>query len=462
MHELERIPTSVPGLDQVLLGGIPRYSLTLVSGAPGSGKTIMVQQILFGAATAAAPALYATTLSEPMLKLARYQRTLAFFNEDEVGSSVRLLDLGVPLRQGGLEAALEALGTAVRQFRPALLAIDSFKAMGDMVADEKTWRLFIYDLAARLPVWGVTAFLVGEYGEGDLVHRPEFAVADCILHLYGTDDIRLQRRQLRVMKLRGSGFMRGEHLVGIGPAGIRVYPRRGPGEAPPAADPGTVVSSGIPGLDALLGGGLRRGTTALCLGPSGVGKTLLALSFAAAQAAAGRPGLYMTFEEGADSVRGYLHQLGLQAAGLNIRHLSPVELDLDMAAAEILEEARAGTYQWVVLDGIGALKDLPVHARGYQLFLWDLVTALRRLGVLTLMTLDTGDPFGPARLTDNMFSVLADVIVLLRYLPSALEMGRGLMVIKARGLAHETRLVRFTIGSGGLLLGDAVASEELR
>lgn len=466
MYTLDRIPTSVPGLDQVLMGGIPRYSLTLVSGAPGSGKTILVQQILFGAATAEAPAIYAVTLSEPALKLARYQRTLAFFNEEAIGKSIHLLDLGFSLRRDGLGATLEALDAAVRHHRPALLAVDSFKAMGDMVSDEKSWRTFVFELASRLPIWGVTAFLVGEYEEADLVRRPEFAIADCILHLYGTEDVRLQRRQLRVMKLRGSGFMRGEHLLSIGPGGIRVYPRRDDREMAPVADTGTILTSGVPGMDSLLGGGLRQGAVALYAGPSGSGKTVLALSFAAAQAAAGRPGLYVTFEEVPENLWLYLAQMGHPTGELqnhlHICHVSPVELDLDMQAVQILDEIRSGRYTWVVLDGIGALRDLPVHSRGYHLFMWDLIAALRRLGVAVILTLDTGDPFGRAQLTDQMFSVLADVVVLLRYLPSSRELGRGLMVMKARGMAHDTRLVRFAIGPRGVTLGSAVGSEELR
>ncbi|BDG62346.1 ATPase domain-containing protein [Caldinitratiruptor microaerophilus] len=465
MDAIERIATSVPGLDQVLQGGIPRYALTLVSGAPGSGKTILVQQVLFGAARPEAPAVYATTLSEPPLKLARYQRTLTFFQQDMVGRSIHLLDLGTPLRRGGLEAAFDALDQAVRQRRPALLAIDSFKAMGDMAADDRSWRTFIFDLAARLPIWGVTAFLVGEYEEADLVSRPEFAVADCILHLYGTEDHRLQRRHLRVMKLRGSGFLRGEHLLSIGPDGIRVYPRRDLRDYAPVAAPGGRVTSGVPGLDDLMGGGLFQGSVALYAGPSGSGKTVLALSFAAAQAAAGRPGLYVSFEEPADHLREYVARLSLDSGDggcLHLRHLSPVELDLDMQAVQLLEEVRAGGYTWVVLDGVGSLRDLPVHARGYQLFLWDLVTALRRLGVATILTLDTGDPFGRAHLSDQMLSVLADTVMVLRYLPSDQELARGLMVMKMRGSAHDTRLVRFTIGAGGVSLGAAVGSEELR
>ncbi len=223
---IEKIITGIPGLDQILKGGIPRFSTLLIAGKPGTGKTILTQNILFNNA-GDHKVLYITTLSEPQIKVLRYQQQFAFFDSSKVMDSVIFRDLGSTIRQKGVLEALSAIDALVREHQPALLAIDSFKAIGDILATPNDFRNFIADLTIRLSVWECTALLVGEYAEDSLENQPEAAIVDGIMYLYGTEERKRQKRYLRVLKMRGTDYIAGEHDLHISGTGVEVYPRWG-------------------------------------------------------------------------------------------------------------------------------------------------------------------------------------------------------------------------------------------
>ncbi|KXG77257.1 Circadian clock protein kinase KaiC [Fervidicola ferrireducens] len=209
----------------ILGGGIPLYSLNIVSGAPGSGKIIFVQNIIFNSARDGLRSLYLTTVSESQFKMVRHLQEFDFFSDEFLGDKFIYGDLGAFVRKQGPDKILGYLTDMVKKHKPNIVVIDSFKAIRDLFPDEKTFKAFVYDLAATLSIWEVTVFLVGEYEEKELTVLSEFAVADGIFHLYGQEEKRFQKRYLRILKMRGTSFEQGEHLFEITPAGIKVYPR---------------------------------------------------------------------------------------------------------------------------------------------------------------------------------------------------------------------------------------------
>jgi circadian clock protein KaiC len=185
------LPTAVPGLDEVLGGGIPEYSFNLIAGAPGTGKTTLSQQIMFALANPERPALHFTVAGEPSLKLLRYQQQFDFFDTAKVGSSVHYVNLSAAVEQG-LEAVLQAIQGEVEQVSPAVVVVDSFRAVVRAATGGKRRRMkmqrFLERLAIQLTSWEATTFLVGEYGEGESTDSAVFTVADWVLWLYQSID----------------------------------------------------------------------------------------------------------------------------------------------------------------------------------------------------------------------------------------------------------------------------------
>jgi circadian clock protein KaiC len=200
--------------------------------------------------------LYFTTLSEPAPKLIRYTQMFEFFDKDIMNEGFKFIDLGSALREGGPQKAMERITEIVEEEQPDIVAIDSFKAIHDLVGSPEISRTFVYDLAVHLSLWSVTTFLVGEYTLDQINESPEFAIADAIIYM-GTETAELSSlREFQVRKLRGSDFNSGKHFFEISSDGIHVYPRVGT-----LKETGTIkyegrIHSGVPGLDEMLHGGI--------------------------------------------------------------------------------------------------------------------------------------------------------------------------------------------------------------
>lgn len=274
---MEKLRTHIDSVDYILHGGIPEYAVVVITGEPGSGKTVLTLQTMFNNAKRGAKCLYFTTLSEPATKLIRYTQMFDFFEEDLVDDSFRFVDLGSALREGGPEKAMERLIELVETEQPDIVAIDSFKAIHDLVKSVEAARVFVYDLAVQLSLWSVTTFLVGEYTPEEVTENPEFAIADAIITL-GTETSEMASlREIQVRKLRGSSFNSGKHFFEIDSSGVRVYPRIGTAKNVEQAGNTGRLSSGVPGLDELMHGGLPEQSATIIEGGTGVGKTLLGL-----------------------------------------------------------------------------------------------------------------------------------------------------------------------------------------
>src|SRR4051812_12069929 len=185
---LERVSTGVPALDGVLEGGIPRYATVFIAGRPGTGKTVLCQQAVFANGRDGVPALYLSTLTEPSLKMMRHAETFDFFEPRLLGKEIIYSDIGGPLANEGPAALLGAIDDLVKEHRPEFLVIDSFKVIREYFQDAAQYRMFLSQLVLMLSAWEVTSFLVGEYSEADIQIEPDFAIADGILYLYGTEE----------------------------------------------------------------------------------------------------------------------------------------------------------------------------------------------------------------------------------------------------------------------------------
>ncbi len=288
----QRLTSGSKRLDQVLGGGLPLHGISIIAGLPGSGKTILAQQYAFHNATPERPAIYLSTVSEPLEKILRFGQSLSYFDPASVGTSVIYAELGELLAGGGLPALLEHVITHIKQRRPQMIVIDSFKALAAYADGPSGLQHFLHELAGWLSAFPTSSLWVGEYDEGDLVDRPELAVADAIIQL-GTGRTQAgQGRSMRVVKLRGSCFAGGVHTYRISPSGLEVYPRLAclPDPSSDEVEP-LPRPSGIGAFDEMSRDGYWEGSSTICAGPSGAGKTLMGLQFICSGARAGEAGV---------------------------------------------------------------------------------------------------------------------------------------------------------------------------
>src|SRR5687767_5477423 len=257
------IRTGLPGLDTVLGGGLPEFSFNLVAGGPGSGKTTLAHQIMFANATIERPALYFTVLGEPTLKMLRYQRQFTFFDADLAGSAIQFINLSAEVLDGELEDVLKRIVSEVERAKPGIVVVDSFRTIaarhGGTLRDE-TFELdwFIQRLALHLTSWEVTSFLLGEYADAEQ-RDPVFTVADGVLWLAQHTDRNSVVRKFQVIKARGAAPMPGLHTFRITGAGLQIFPRIPQQARARAPQKERRLSTGIPGLDEMIGGGIVAG-----------------------------------------------------------------------------------------------------------------------------------------------------------------------------------------------------------
>jgi circadian clock protein KaiC len=459
---LERLTTGSDALDLILGGGLPVRSLSVIAGEPGAGKTLFALQVLFHLARQGKKGLYFATLSEPTLKLIQYMQQFAFFDERVIGKELIFADLGSVLRGGDANATLEAITRRVEQEEPAIVVIDSFKAVRDILGENQAIRTFTYDLAVHTAGWGAATLFVGEYSDEEMAHYAEFTIADGILRFSTRREALTAVRMVEVLKLRGADCVTGRHFFEIGSGGLVFYPRvRSPDarNLPSIWSPADRAPTGIAGLDEMLGGGLPRGSSTVVQGATGTGKTLLGLQFLLEGARRGEPGIHFTLEETADQLRGIVQGFGWDLRELEQRKLfsfnyaSPVELSTDAfldRARTLVEKVGA---RRAVLDSLTSMEIGVPSERRFKELVYAMTKHFRAQLVTLIMNMDIADLLGSAQLSGYGISFAADNVIQLKYVELDGKLERGISVLKARGVRHATDVRRMNLTESGIEVG---------
>ena len=298
---IKSLATGVPGFDAVLGGGLPEYSFNLIAGSPGTGKTTLAQQIIFANATAERPALYFTVLGEPTLKMLRYQREFSFFDPAQVGSAIQYLNLSEEALEQDLNAVLDRIVAEVERAKPGIVVVDSFRTFSGRTSEAAragamTIDHFIQRLALHLTTWEVTSFLLGEYAEQEQ-RNPVFTVADGVFWLSQVTDRNSVVRKIQVIKVRGRAPMPGLHTFRITDGGLQIFPRIPEQQSERRPQSTRRLTTGVPGLDEVMGGGIPAGDAVMLAGPAGSGKTTFATQFVAEGLRQGEAVVIVVFEE---------------------------------------------------------------------------------------------------------------------------------------------------------------------
>lgn len=464
---ISTLPTGIPDLDVVLGGGLPEYSFNVIAGAPGSGKTTLAHQIVFANASASRPALYFTVLGEPAIKMLRYQQAYTFFDPDKVESEIRFINLSDEVLDGDLNVVLARIVREVEAANPSIVIVDSFRTVlrkkVNGATPEEELQAFIQRLALHLTTWQATTFLIGEYMVEELRDNPVFTVADGLIWLYQSVERNSVVRKLQVMKMRGRASLPGLHTFRITEKGLQVFPRTfSLNSTHPRHINAPRLSTGVAGMDEMMGGGIPTGDSVIVAGPSGSGKSVLATQFITEGLRQGQPGVIAIFEELPEEYLSRSEQLGmglqddLDKNKLRIIYLRPLDLSVDETLREILDTIKAVGAQRVVIDSMNGFEMAlaPAFRQDFRESLYRMVGALTGIGVTIMTTVEVVTSFTDLQFTPHGISFLTDDIVLLRYVEIESQLRKIATVVKMRGGNHSKDIREYDITGTGMVIGE--------
>ncbi|HTT55338.1 MAG TPA: ATPase domain-containing protein [Streptosporangiaceae bacterium] len=450
-------------LDEVLGGGLPAQGISLIMGLPGTGKTIVAQQYAFHNADPERPVVYFSTVSEPLEKIVRFGQSLSFFDVSAVGKSVFYEDLGQTVGQDGLAGVAERVAATLRQRRPGLVIIDSFKALQVFADSNGDFRRFLHQLAGRLTAFPAASLWIGEYEPADAALLPEFAVADAIVELVTVRVGQRDMRFLEVRKLRGSGFLSGQHAYRLSRHGLQLFPRLA--DVPPLAAYALGperISSGVRALDTMLAGGLWPGTATMVAGPSGAGKTVMGLHFIRAGTEHGEPGVIASLQENPTQLHRMLAGFGWPTddPAIEIMYRSPVDIYIDEWVYDLLHTVERTGARRVLVDSLVDVQMAAPDETRFREFMYSLTQRLSRQGISLLMTCEVPELFGTRRLSESFVSHLSDNVIMLSYFQDQAQVKRVLSVIKTRASGHDPAMREFCVGPAGVTIDGQLAISE--
>jgi circadian clock protein KaiC len=466
---IRQLPTGVPGLDQILGGGLPEFSFNLIVGSPGSGKTTLAHQIMFGLATPERRAVYFTVVGEPPLKMLRYQQQYEFFDLDRVGDSIRFVSVGQDIVDGTLDQLLARIIAEVEATNPGLVFVDSFRTVAQAAEGSRDGGLnlqsFVQQLAIRLTGWQATTFLIGEYQPTEAEHDPVFTVADGLLWLHQSLDRNSMVRKIQVKKMRGQAPVPGLHTFRITSGGIDVFPRVivGPPDKAKRHLRKRLLLD-IDELDEMLGGGIPEGYSVLVAGPSGSGKSVLATNFIMAGIRHDEPGVLAVFEKRPDEYSqtppgGRAFGQMIRDGKVGVIHSRPLDLSIDETLYEIVEQVQRLKARRLVVDSLSGfeLALAPTFREDFRESLYRMVAVLTGMGVTMMMTAELEDSYTELRFSPHGTAFLTDVIIMQRYIELRGCLQRVMSVVKVRGSAHSKEIRTYEITRSGIAIGGPLA-----
>jgi len=467
MQPMDKARTGVAGLDDIIGGGLTRGRLFLVEGSPGTGKTTIASHFLLAGAEAGERCLY-VTLSETEEEL----RSSVASHGWDFTDKVDIFELAPPeelldenqqqslLYSSDLELGetTKRIFTAFERVNPSRVVLDSLSEIRLLAQSSLRYRRQILALKHYFARHKTTVLMLDDL-TADVLDKTVHSVAHAVIRLeelsptYGGE-----RRRLRVLKYRGQVFRGGFHDFVIEREGVRVFPRLVSAEHKKSIAR-TSVPTYSPAFNALLGGGIDRGSSTLIIGPSGTGKSLLALTFIKSAIERGERAALFVFDEELGLLFERAEQLGfhlqpmVDSGKLLVEQVDAAELTPGEFSERVRDRVEQGGAQTVVIDSINGYQSAMPEEQALVLHMHELLQYLNRQGATTFLTVAqhglVGDMRAPVEVT-----YLADTVILLRYFEAAGRVRRAISVVKKRTGTHEDTIREFNIGKAGIILGE--------
>lgn len=460
------VPFGNSGLDDILGGGLPANRLYLVQGDPGVGKTTLALQFLLHGASRGERVLY-ITLSETQQELeevaASHGWSLASIGLFELTAAQQDLALSeqntlIHPAEIELREITQTLLNEVERINPTRVVFDSLSEVRLLAQDQLRFRRQILTLKQYFAGRHCTVLLLDDLtSEGKDSQLQSLAHGVILLEQlapeYGTD-----RRRMRVAKLRGVRFRGGHHDFTIKPGGLHIFPRLVAAEHRTDFEPAK-LSSKVPGLDSLLGGGLDYGTSTLIVGPAGTGKSSIMAHFADSAAASGKKAAIFVFDENPSSLRTRSKDLGLdleshiESRNITVKQVDPAEMSPGEFVALVRHAVEHDGVRCVAIDTLnGYLHAMPAE-KYLTIQLHELLSYLSVHGVTTILVMAQHGFLGGSMSSPLDVSYLSDAVIMLRYFEFHGQVRKSISVVKKRTGAHEDTIREFSLGRGGLKIG---------
>ena len=462
VEEPHRVSTGNAGLDDILGGGFDADRLYLVEGRPGTGKTTLALQYLLDGVRRGEKGLY-ITLSESERELrvvaARHGWSLDGISIFELVPPEATLDPDRELTllhpaEMELSETTKLIFDRVNEIEPVRVVFDSLSEMRLLAQNSLRYRRQILALKHFFTGRRCTVMLLDDLSS-EMNDLQLHSIAHGVVTLEQMAlDYGAARRRLRVVKMRGIDFRGGYHDFTIKPGGLEVYPRLIAAEHHKPFI-GELTSTGSAELDALLGGGLERGSSALLIGAAGVGKSSLAMAYAVAAAERGEHATLFAFDEGLGSIYARAKGLGIplqahvDAGRIRIQQIDPAELSPGEFTHYIRRSVEADGARVVVIDSLNGYLNAMPEERFLVLQMHELLSYLNQLGVVTILVLAQHGLIGPMQ-TPIDISYLSDTVLMLRYFEAEGHVRRALSVVKKRSGPHEDTIREFRLSAQGL------------
>lgn len=464
MNRLERVVTGIQGLDEILKGGLVAGASYVIQGRPGSGKSIMANQIAFNHVRGGGRVLFATMLSETHERMFQFFSTLDFFDRSCIGDQVQYLSAFDTMEGEGLDEVVRLLRREISRQKASLLVVDGLLNARSRAETPIDTKRFIAELQGHAAFAGCTVIFLTSARLED--GSPEHTMVDGVLDLHEEDIGSRSIRRMALRKTRGSAALPGFHEFTISNAGITVFPRletlyRDPSAGATYRVGHQRVTSGVASLDAMIENGLPESSTTLLMGPSGAGKTSICLNFLAA-CTPEAPGLMFSFYEPPERLQLKADALALDLAGridegvLHMHWQPTTELRLDEIGLKLLALVKQHGIKRLVIDSLGAIARFALPQGRLIEYFSALLNELRTQGVTVLATWELRDVFGadiaaPA----PELSSMVDNLILLRFVEAEAEIKRVLSILKVRDSLYDPSLREMVIDDSGIELKKA-------
>ncbi|MEP6657849.1 MAG: ATPase domain-containing protein [Betaproteobacteria bacterium] len=454
--------TGVPGLDQIVGGGLLKGGVYLVQGVAGAGKTVLANQIAFNRVAAGGKVSYVTLLAESHARMMQHMELFSFYKEDAIPSALHYVSAFDALTKEGLPGVVRVLGEEMRQRKADLIVLDGLVTAAGASGSLQDLKLFVGQIQALSTLTGCTTLLLNSLGA--VTHfSPEQTMVDGIL-LLRQQLVRLRHeRTLEITKFRGSLVLYGAHTFRIGDDGITVFPQL-EGAHSPALSRGAMtgrISTGVPGLDEMLGGGYPPGSVTAITGPEGAGKTLLGLQYLAG-ASVREPALLFSLNESGEMAEGIGGAFGIDLAALcksGALHLAGQPRfgeSLDEVGYRLLQAVQRSGARRLFIDGLVSVIATPAYQERGAAFFEALFRELRRLRATSVFSVRLRLD-GTAPLLDEEVSPLADNTVRLRVLERSHTMVRTVSIGKVQASRHDLSVRELELTPSGLRVGARLA-----
>ena len=465
----QRTTTGVAGLDDDLHGGLPSGQMYLIEGNPGTGKTTIALQFILEGARLGEQTLY-VTLSESKEELEAAAEShgwslkavdiVEFVPEEAALSAEDSYTVFHP-NEVELASTIKRLIEEIERVKARRVVLDSLSELRLLAAEPVKYRRQLLALKRYFAGRGMTTLLLDDKsGTGDDVQLQ--SIAHGVLRLQKNPrTFGITRRQIEVVKVRGSGFREGMHDYSIDAGGLRVFPRLVAAEHPPDFTE-EVLPGGTAGLDAMFGGGIDRGSSTLVVGPTGVGKSSIVMQYLSAAAGGGERALQYTFAASTRTASVRAKSLALnfedfiRYGSLILKQVDPAELSPGEFVAQIRHAVDKNAARVIVIDSLNGFLHAMTGESDMPLQLHELLTFLGGRGVATFLVMTQHAFVGDTR-TQADVSSLADTVLLMRYFETQGTVRRALSVIKKRSGAHETSIRELTLSSAGVDIGEPLS-----